>query len=311
MIDIILGSDAQRIKHKLLSLIDADKQVFGESEQWSIDFADKFFTFEDLEQRAYTPSMFYQRKVIILTLSQKNISNDLDKQLYTFLSRIPNEVYIIIVIDKKPLSKSLLKKIFDSNKVHVIDAMTPMSRNAYLLERAKAKKIGLSAQVMELLQSRVGDDLMRYEFELDKLSVLGREIQLVDIRNLISKELDDNIFLLSDALLKRNMTQTFEVYQDLLSQKIDPLALFGMVGSSLRKNFQINGLLSKGYPSSEVSAMLGITDKQVYFIQRNQNLNPNKVISMLNKLSDYEQRAKNGMIDRFLAFELFLIEATS
>lgn len=46
---------------------------------------------------------------------------------------------------------------------------------------------------------------------------------------------------------------------------------------------------------------------QVKYVMRSQRRNPQDVLSLLNDLAEIDQKAKLGLIDRHLSFELFML----
>lgn len=289
-----------------------DERTLGDIEVSKFSTKDKNFDFDKLFWTLNTVSLFESRKFIILEIYDKDMNTSKEAQLNELLTGNLEHVCFIVVFDKKPLVKSILKKTLESvSRIHKVEALSQMQRSSYIISKLKELGIRLSAEVNQELEQRVGQDLVRLDNEIKKLSVLDREITIKDIELLVSKDLDDNIFALSDALLKKNLKQVLNVYQGLLQLKIDPLALFGMLAASIRRNYQVNSLMSMNMRQEDVASQLGMSDKQVYFIYRNQRMDPVNSLRLLNILATREQEAKSGKIDRFIALELFLIDATT
>lgn len=312
MIEAIIGNDRVRIESLINELISKDTSIHGELEILKMSTKDKDFNFDKLETAINTISLFEMRKCFIIYVYDKDMNQDKEKLLADLIMKVDNNVFLILVFEKKPLQKSKLKKPLEE-RAHIskIESLNQMQKSAYVLQQLKNNGIRLTSSVAHEFEKRVGNDLMRLEREIEKLSVLDREISLDDIKLLVSQDLDDNIFALSDALLKRDLKQCLNVYQTLLQLKIDPLALFGMLASSIRRNYQVNILSAMHMSHQEIGLQLGMSDKQAYFISKNQKMDPNNSLRLLNLLAKKEQEAKNGKVDRFVALELFLIDAAS
>ena len=311
MVEMIIGNDAARIHEALVAIIAKDCDVFGVQERLSFSTRDKDFDLVQLKQAILTPSLFETRKAITVRIYDKDFNQEQEMALSLLLQSVPSEVLMIVIMDKKPLVKSPLKKIMDNHaRVRKIETLRDFERADYITQQVKQAGLTLNASALGVLKDRVGDDLVRLTHELAKLSVLDRELFVADIEKIVPKSLDDNIFLLSDAVLKENLASMLAVYQDLLALKIDPLALFGMLGASLRKNYQVNVLGRLGKSASDIAEQLSMSEKQAYFILRNQNKDPYLTLKLLNSLASKEQQAKRGKMDRFLALELFFIAVT-
>lgn len=312
MIKTLIGNDPIQKQLEMNKIIDEESRQYGDIEIIKFNASDKDFKFELPMLALRTQSMFDTRKAIVLEISDKSLAKGNENLLIELLGYASHDVLLIVLLDKKPLAKSPLKKVLESKtQIIKIEAMSSMQRATYIATKVKEKGINISANLVELLDQRIGDDLVRLENELNKLSVLERKIQTNDIYNLVSQDMDDNIFALSDAVLKKNLKNALEVYHSLTQQKIDPLALFGMLASSLRRSYQVNAMLSMNMSAQEIAVQLGMSDKQVYFISKNQRSNHLTTMRLLNQLADKEQQAKSGKIDRFVALELFLIDATT
>lgn len=312
MIEAIIGTERVRIDNVIKEILHNDSEVYGEQEIIKFSTKDKEFNFDRIHNSMNTVSLFELRKCIILYVYDKDMNQDKDSQLSEIIKNDNPEVLLVIVFDKKPLVKSKVKKPLEEKaRLTKIDTFNPMQKSAYIIQKLKLSGIFLTSAVAHEFERRVGNDLMRLDKEIEKLSVLDREITLEDIKLLVSQDLDDNIFALSDALLKKDLKGCLSVYQTLLQLKIDPLALFGMLASSIRRNYQVNILSSMHMSSQEISVQLGMSDKQAYFISKNQKMDPKNSLRLLNILASREQEAKNGKTDRFVALELFLIDATS
>lgn len=310
MIEMIIGGDDARVQETLATIITKDADVFGAQERVAFSTRDKEFDLVHVKQAVLTPSLFDPRKVITLRLYDKDLNQEQEGFLADILHHVPTDVLMVVVLDKKPLVKSALKKIMDQHaRVHKVETLRDFERGDYIAQQVKRAGLTLSASAMGVLQERIGSDWVRLHHELEKLRVLDRPIGDDDLKLIVPKSLDDNIFLLSDAVLKENLREMILVYQDLLALKIDPLALFGMLASSLRKNYQVNVLARQGKRAADIAEQLAMSEKQAHFIMRNQNKDPYFTLKLLDSLASKEQQAKQGKIDRFLAIELFFIAA--
>ncbi|QIK70449.1 DNA polymerase III subunit delta [Erysipelothrix sp. HDW6C] len=309
MLDVIFGKNDYLIQQKIDKILKDQLQNYGEAEVLRFDMLDREFTMDAVFEAAFTVSLFGDKKRIILTIREKEAKKASEEQLLELMGASSFEISVVLVFDKKPLAKTKLKKQIDKTaNVHTISELTENETVNYVNQEVKRRGLSMNERAVNLFASRVGIDLLRMQQEFDKLEVLGRAITEVDVELLVARSLDDNIFALSDALVKKKMNETFTVYHDLLALKMDPLALIGMVAASLRRTFQVSALVEAHYQANDIARKLDISEKQAHFLVRYQAGNATTILSLLNRLGQIDQDVKLGKIDRFVAFELFMIE---
>lgn len=310
MIDVIVSKDTFLINGKINQLIKVEKETFSTEEVVTFDMIERGFSFNNVLEAIQTVSLFDTRKIVVLTTREKEMKNEVEESLLEIAKKIPDTVLFIVVLEKKLLAKSSLKKFFDKNARNHSISSTDDTIRTYVRQELKRRNISMSQAVMNAFLERTDTDLIKITSELDKFEVLDREISQNDVEKLVARNIDDNIFSLSDAIVKKNIDLVFSLYQDFLDIKIDPLALIGLIASSLRRMYQVNALLEANYSSTMIAEHLNMSEKQAYYLIRNQQENPNKILMLLNELGELDQRVKLGLVDRFIAFELFLINVT-
>lgn len=112
------------------------------------------------------------------------------------------------------------------------------------------KRAGKKADsgVMELILDQVGDDPVALGIEVEKLISLtgaGEKIVLSDVRDAVSRQREEEIFRLSEALSKRDKPGALEVVARLLANDVHPLAVFQTVTNFIRKMALILTAFSK------------------------------------------------------------------
>ncbi|MEG0328056.1 MAG: DNA polymerase III subunit delta [Erysipelothrix sp.] len=307
MIDVLIGKNKVLIDKEIKDIEKAVAATYGDLDRMEFNMADRDFKYDLLNEAMHTISLFGNYQFIILRYSDKDSSKLDEASLIETLTHF-NDFQFVLVLEKKLLASSKLKKMLDKNaKTKVVVDPREADISHYIRQQAK-ERFEISEAAARSLASRVKMDLVRLQQELLKLENVGEPIEVKHIEMLVSSELDDNVFRLSDALLKKDGKTAIEVYQELLAQRLDPIALMGLVASSLRRLYQVGALSESGYGNERIASTLDMSDKQVGFILRNQYRNSWEVLSLLNELGTIDQGVKLGKIDRFIAFELFLMK---
>lgn len=309
MLDVIVGKEPSLVKAKVDNIVKEYENQYGAFDVSFFDTRDKGFTFDQLLERVMTVSMFGDKKAIVLS-THDDMVKDFEASLGELMAQVMFDVSLIITFEKKPLVKSVIgKAIAKHARVHQIKDPDIGQLSLLMKNEVERLNIDISQPAMVELLARIGHDVARLYEELNKLSLVGERIEREHVCVLVSKNIDEDIFAISNALLEKNIGKAFEVYQNLLAQKVDPLALLGLVGSSLRKIYQVSALYEVGMSNKGIAERLSLSEKQVYFLVKNQMRPSFGLLTLLDQLARIDQDVKQGKIDRFVAFELFMIQA--
>lgn len=310
MVDVIFGTDRFQVQKEIDRIQDKAKKDFGNFERLSFASSDPDFNLQDVYESVMTMSLFGERKFIVFLIESEKDAGKLDENILLELIQLDQfDINLVIWMAKKPLAKTKLKKLIDKH-ARVSDLKKVDLQGVSNVVNQQLREMGLRMEpsALSLFLKRINGDLLRANTELEKLSVLDGVISLEHIDTLVNESFDDAQFALSNALMDKNLKEAFAVYHRLLESKMDPLALLGMIASSLRGVYQVMILTSEGYNHQTIADLSGMSIGQVKYVVRSQRRNPQDVLRLLNDLADIDQKAKLGLIDRHLSFELFMLK---
>lgn len=310
MVDVIFGTDRFQVQKEIDRIQDKAKKDFGNFERLSFASSDPDFNLQDVYESVMTMSLFGEGKFIVFLIESEKDAGKLDENILLELIQLDQfDINLVIWMAKKPLAKTKLKKLIDKH-ARVSDLKKVDLQGVRNVVNQQLREMGLrmDPNALSLFLKRINGDLLRANTELEKLSVLDGVISLEHIDTLVNESFDDAQFALSNALMDKNLKEAFAVYHRLLESKMDPLALLGMIASSLRGVYQVMILTSEGYNHQTIADLSGMSIGQVKYVVRSQRRNPQDVLRLLNDLADIDQKAKLGLIDRHLSFELFMLK---
>ncbi|HZJ86793.1 MAG TPA: DNA polymerase III subunit delta, partial [Erysipelothrix sp.] len=177
-----------------------------------------------------------------------------------------------------------------------------------LQEGLNRYQVNMTRGAQKLFLERIGEDYSRLQNELEKLSLLDTQIDEHLINQMITRDISRDIFALGNALLNKEHNTAFQIYHSLLEQRNDPLNLAPLVASSLRTIYQVETLNRLGYSQSAIMDSLKISKGQYWVVMNRQVGKVKNILPLLNDLSNLDQKAKLGEIDRFVAFEMFMLD---
>ncbi len=179
--------------------------------------------------------------------------------------------------------------------------------------RDELRKSSLSIDPLALTQfvSRVGYNKTMIANELDKLIsyAYGKDMITAEmIFDVTTRNIDDNIFQLVNAVLDNNKETMLEIYRDLMSIKVDAVWMLGAISSKFQEILYTKGLIKEKYKYEDVMKYFQATKGRTYYIMKNaKEAEGQKLLGYLSQLEELDYKIKSGQIDKNLALELFLL----
>ena len=314
----IYGSEGYLLKKELNKVIKSD-DLNDHLNAVYYDGMASDFNIEQIIEDANTISMFAEKKVIIVNNPSFLFNQSLsDEQLAAFEQYLHDSsvftTLIFYVETNEQNSIDQRKKIFkmlvkECRTIHIGSLNTDEFRKVVINDLNK-NKIAIDKDAVEELVARLPIDIANWKTELSKIQIYGKSINKDDIRFLIARSLDDNVFIMVNAVMRHNLKLAIEAWRDLAIMKHDPIELIAILASQFRFMYQC-GILAHKYNNKQIADILNAKVVRVNITMNNsRNISTTQIMALLAKLADLDQKIKMGIIDKQLGFELFLIEAT-
>ncbi|MCC5895020.1 MAG: DNA polymerase III subunit delta [Alkalibacterium sp.] len=274
---------------------------------------------EDIIHEAESLPFFGEQKLIIVHESYiftgKKVTNSVSHNT-DLLERYlvdPSDFSILVFLapydkldKRKKLTKSLLKyaEVIEANPAKEGDIKD------YLLSYFSENGFTISKQALNRLLQLTDNNLTRSIKEAEKLVLYHKdqkEITLEAIQILVSKSLEQNIFDLNERVLNKNVKDSIELYQDLITQKEDPIKILALMISQFRLLLQVKILKKKGYQQSDIAAILKIHPYRVKLAGQKEQKFSQEILSKAHHLlitADHD--IKTGKVNPELQIELFI-----
>ena len=270
----------------------------------------------DIIEDATTISMFSTKKIIVVENANflcpnKNIDNI--ELLEKYLKNYNNETYIIFItnnesIDSRKKIVKTLKEIGEIKELNEIDEKylneyitTYLSNNNYQIEDIK------------YFLDKVGKNLNNIKNELDKLLIYkmdDKKITNEDIDKILIKELTNEIFALTDAIIAHDIKKSLELLKEFLNNSYEEMQIIMLLASQFRFLFQVKHLLNKNKNETEIAKILEVNPYRVKFTKKKlYNYDEKLLLSYIKKIAKMDHDIKLGIMDKKLALELFIIES--
>ena len=315
MIYLITGEDLQLIKNKIKDIL--KNETIDSFDISEFDGTDKKINIDLLIQDCNSIPMFSSKKVVfinkpIFLTSEFSLDENSQKKFIELIKNDFSGLYLImygnINVDKR---KTLYKTLVKHAKIINIEQIKQYEFNSIVKNALNKYNIKLTNEALDELLNRLPIDLINLKTEINKLSSFEEIIELEDIKNLINKPLEDDIFSLINAILDKNLDNSIQYWRDLKKQNYDGVAASLILSTQIRFMFKVKYLYSLGFSSEQIASRIKAHPYRIKIVLRRINVfTINQLLSMLNELAILDQNIKTGKIDANNGFEIFLVNMT-
>jgi DNA polymerase-3 subunit delta len=210
--------------------------------------------------------MFAERQVVLLKEAQQ--MRDIEK-LESYIENPLNSTVLVVSYKEKKLDarKKFAKTVKEKGVLLTTKKMYDRELPEWTQELLQSKGLTISPKGLALLVDHIGNDLVRIENEIDKLSVnLGKRTNIneEDIEQYIGVSKDFNVFELQSALAAKDLARSIRIIQYFeANPKAGPIQLvLPSLYSFFSKVFMVFG--AGASDEKTVAASIGINP---YFIK--------------------------------------------
>ncbi|WP_235872249.1 DNA polymerase III subunit delta [Siminovitchia acidinfaciens] len=208
------------------------------------------------------------------------------------------------------------KKITKLIKKHaeVLEAkpLNEVQLKNWIKDRAVLYNVEIEDPAIETLLFMAGGDLMVLNEELIKLSLYvgeGGSITEETVKSLISRSLEQNVFSLTENVVKRKSDEVLRIYYDLMKQNEEPIKILSLIAGQFRLIYQVKELTGRGYNQKHVAGMLKVHPYRVKLAAGQGNSFSNEELkAIIHLIAECDITLKTGGLDRSVAVELLLMK---
>ena len=300
------------------------------------DPSDLNYSYFDMKEASYAEveldlvslPFFADEKIVILdhlldlTTAKKRYLTDEDlKQFENYLENPSESTHLLIFAEGKLDSKRRLVKLLKRDS-QIIEATTPKEQDLKRYFSSQAQELGLQfvGDSLDQLLLKSGYDFGESQKNLALLQAYKEDgqITLEEIEEVVPKSLQDNIFDLTQMILKCQIDQARNLVKDLRLQGEDEIKLIAILLSQFRMYSQVKIFSEEGQSESQIVANLSdlsgrkVNPYQVKFSLRDSrrlSLSFLKQAMMIFIEADYA--IKSGTYEKDYLFDLALLKVAN
>ena len=300
------------------------------------DPSDLNYSYFDMKEASYAEveldlvslPFFADEKIVILdhlldltTAKKRNLTDEDLKQFENYLENPSESTRLVIFAEGKLDSKRRLVKLLKRD-AQIIEATTPKEQDLKRYFSGQAQELGLHfvGDSLDQLLLKSGYDFGESHKNLALLQAYKEngQITLEDIEEVVPKSLQDNIFDLTQMILKRQIDQARNLVKDLRLQGEDEIKLIAILLGQFRMFSQVKIFSEEGQSESQIVASLSdlsgrkVNPYQVKFALRDsRRLSLSFLKQAMTTFIETDYAIKSGTYEKDYLFDLALLKVAN
>lgn len=269
---------------------------------------------DDVLEDLVTISFFSNNKIIIIDNFKEllNLREDNLKDWINYMKNPNPDVFLYIILNDLISEEFKIgKSIMQYAKLIEVKDIKGNELEKYISDYLSESKYEIDNKALKELTIRTSYDLNLIMQELEKLmlyKIENKTINLIDVEKLVSRNLEENIYELTNNLLKGGKSKTIEIYYDLLVNNEDPIRIINNVSNRVRQLIHTKLLINKSFTQSDIKDHFNISSGQAYYLMKDsKDVSLELLENILRKLTELDYDIKTGRLDKKLGFEIFIL----
>ena len=265
----------------------------------------------DIIEECNTTGLFSLKKLILVEATNTFSSKGKEiTELNDYLDNYNKDIIMVFtcILDKLDTRKKLYKKISSIGKIESLN-----KDNNYIVNLIKEKlnDYKMSNDDINYFITKVGNNINNIENELEKLinyKINEKEITRNDIDSLCESNIEEEIFALTDAIIKNDNNKAIKLYNLFLTKNYDVTQMIGLISSQFRFLLQVKTLYNKNKSNDDIAKILEVHPYRVKLAIGNCYYYSREMLeNYLLKLFELDKKIKLGLIDKNIFFQIFIL----
>ncbi|ASS91981.1 DNA polymerase III subunit delta [Aeribacillus pallidus] len=306
----------ETIRKLLTEAISEDEREFNYSvydmEETNIETA--------VEDGETMPFLGERRMVVVknpyfLTSEKKKekVEHNLKKLEQYVENPAPFTVFVFLLPHEKiDERKKLTKQIKKAATVVEMNSFSEEETVKWIKEKAEAENVAMEKEAIDELIEKTSGNLMIIDKEMEKLCAYvgsGNELTTEIVKQLVARSLEQNVFDLIDAVVKKKTEEAFKIFYDLLKINEEPIKILSLLTQQFRLLYQVKQLSKSGYGQDRMASSLKVHPFRIKLaLKQEKQFSASELQSIIKALAETDFEIKTGKKDRQLALEFLLLK---
>lgn len=249
--------------------------------------------------------MMASRRVIKITdvkisanSNKDNLKEETEELLMSYLGKPSETSVVIFIADELDKRRKMARLLIENSTAVEFSELKHFELMKWVNDELKKTGVSADQKTLDHLISLTGSNLSRLSNELEKLStaILPDKIitiELIDSLVANSKELSN--FDLTDALIAKNKSKTFQILKKIFDDGAEPLMLLGLIANNFRRIGLAKELMANGADTREVFRLMKMPpDKHDNFLTTARRIEREKLSKIIRRISETDLAIKTS-----------------
>ncbi len=234
------------------------------------------------------------------------------KSLASCITQIPDSTTLVLIDGRVGSSNPLLRELSAKAQIKSFPLLKAAGLRQWIGRRAKGDGGSISPEAVDLLAKLIGGNLWIMASEINKLVLFasGRRIEEDDVKRLVSKAQEANVFAMVDAILEFKAGVAQQLLQRLLEGGAAPAYLLVMLSRQVQRIVRAKELRSQRKHETEIQDKLGLTSEFVLrkVLEQADRYPMRQIMDLYHKLLETDLSIKTGKYSGELALNLLIAD---
>lgn len=316
---LVYGSTKPLVEDKVDNIV---QQFFATPDDFNFSRYDLQETpFEAIAEDAMTLPFLSDQKVIVVNNSfiftgeKVKTAHEIDlEKVVTFLEKFdgPNIVIFKILQDKLDERKKIVKRIKKMHSVEKIEPLDETGMKQLIKQSFNQQFKDIKADALDEMIHLTGLNYSNVVKEMDKLILFVGDNPIItknDVSDVVSRSLEQNVFLLTDYIAKGDKKRAVHLLKDLINMKEEPIKLLALISSQYRLFYQVKILSQKGFSEAQIAKQVKVHPYRVKLALRKvKSMDLDVLLNIMKECAETDYALKSSYLDKVLILELFILK---
>lgn len=271
-------------------------------------------------EETLTMPFFSDKKAILVknayVFTGEKVTKELNQntdQLMEFLEKYDGDNLIIFEIYQNKLDerKKLTKTLKKNGQLKKVEQMSEEEIKKWIQSKLNENFKDIKQDALNMFIELTGVNFNIVSQELDKLMLfLGDRptINKDDVNQIINRSLEQNVFLLTEYIQKRQKNKAIQLVKDLINMKEEPIKLLALITSNYRLYYQCKILSQKGYSGQQIAKTVNVHPYRVKLaLGQVRHYQLEDLLNIIDSCAETDYKLKSSYMDKQLILELFIL----
>ncbi|MFB2002628.1 DNA polymerase III subunit delta [Staphylococcus aureus] len=271
-------------------------------------------------EETLTMPFFSDKKAILVknayVFTGEKVTKELNQntdQLMEFLEKYDGDNLIIFEVYQNKLDerKKLTKTLKKNGQLKKVEQMSEEEIKKWIQSKLNENFKDIKQDALNMFIELTGVNFNIVSQELDKLMLfLGDRptINKDDVNQIINRSLEQNVFLLTEYIQKRQKNKAIQLVKDLINMKEEPIKLLALITSNYRLYYQCKILSQKGYSGQQIAKTVNVHPYRVKLaLDQVRHYQLEDLLNIIDSCAETDYKLKSSYMDKQLILELFIL----